>query len=189
VGGAGGLPGPVPGAMAVRVAATDVATTSPEGFGAGVGNWTHISAMRDSPIHMRNTRWEPMGTPPFHFKVTPSIPTHRENSVKARRFLPSPPVAAHLGVCGPCIRRRPRQALPYLWKAHARVRRFFHQPVEAPRAVGGRRCGLCVQDCVLGDENWAQCLNAYARRPDQTQDQNYSPTAVGGRLSAEIKAF
>ena len=69
----------------------------------------------------------------------------------------SPPVAAHLGVCGPCIRRRPRQALPYLRKAHARVRRFFHQPVEAPRAVGGRRCGLCVQDCVLGEGQVGYC--------------------------------
>lgn len=69
----------------------------------------------------------------------------------------SPPVAAHLGVCGPCIRRRPNQALPRIQKAHHQARTFFRQPPEAIRRPGGRRCGLCVQECILSEGQVGYC--------------------------------
>ncbi len=44
--------------------------------------------------------------------------------------------------------------------------------------------------CPIENVEWSKNgPNAYARGPDRTQDQNYSPTAVGGQLSAEMKTF
>jgi pyruvate formate lyase activating enzyme len=59
-------------------------------------------------------------------------------------------VAAHLGVCLDCIRSRPGEALKVADAAHAAARRLFDLPERPPCTEGGRRCGLCVQDCVIG---------------------------------------
>ncbi len=59
-------------------------------------------------------------------------------------------IAAQLGVCLNCIRNRPREALEITAAAHAAARRLFGLPERPPRTEGGRRCGLCVQDCVIG---------------------------------------
>ncbi len=66
-------------------------------------------------------------------------------------------IAAHLGVCLDCIRNRPQEALPVADAAHAAARRLFGLPERPPRAEGGRRCGLCVQDCVIGEGERGYC--------------------------------
>jgi len=66
-------------------------------------------------------------------------------------------IAAQLGVCLDCIRNRPQEALPVADGAHAAARRLFGLPERPPRTKGGRRCGLCVQDCVIGAGERGYC--------------------------------
>ena len=69
----------------------------------------------------------------------------------------SPLVAAHLGVCLHCIRDQPQEALSIAGRAHAAARRLFGLPERAPHVDGGRRCGLCAQDCVIGEGERGYC--------------------------------
>ncbi len=66
-------------------------------------------------------------------------------------------IAAQLGVCLSCIRERPEKALAVADEAHAAARRLFNLPERPPRTEGGRRCGLCVQDCVIGEGERGFC--------------------------------
>ena len=66
-------------------------------------------------------------------------------------------IAAQLGVCLDCIRNRPQEALEIADAAHAAARRLFGLPERPPRTEGGRRCGLCVQDCVIGEGERGFC--------------------------------
>ena len=66
-------------------------------------------------------------------------------------------IAAQLGVCLDCIRNRPQEALPVADAAHAAARGLFGLPERAPRADEGRRCGLCVQGCVIGEGERGYC--------------------------------
>jgi len=69
----------------------------------------------------------------------------------------SPLTASWLGLCLSCIRERPQEALEVADEAHARARRLFDLPERPPRAEDGRRCGLCVQDCVIGEGERGFC--------------------------------
>jgi pyruvate formate lyase activating enzyme len=69
----------------------------------------------------------------------------------------SPLIAAQLGLCLACIRERPEEALIVTNEAHAAARRLFDLPERPPRAEDGRRCGLCVQDCVIGEGQRGYC--------------------------------
>ena len=67
------------------------------------------------------------------------------------------PVAAHLGICLNCIRRHSREALSIAEAAHAAARLSFGLPPTPPRAKGGVRCGLCGQDCLIGEGERGYC--------------------------------
>lgn len=69
----------------------------------------------------------------------------------------SPLIAGWLGLCSRCIRQRPEEALSIADEAHARARRLFNLPERPPRTEGGQRCGLCVQDCVIGEGQHGFC--------------------------------
>ncbi|MDQ7843643.1 MAG: radical SAM protein [Armatimonadota bacterium] len=69
----------------------------------------------------------------------------------------SPLIAAHLGICGPCVRARPAEARQVAAASHTAVRRAFRMPSVPPRAPGGVRCGLCLHDCVLGEGDTGYC--------------------------------
>jgi len=69
----------------------------------------------------------------------------------------SPLTAGWLGLCPRCIRERPEKALDVADEAHARARRLFGLPERPPRLEGGQRCGLCVQDCVIGEGERGFC--------------------------------
>lgn len=67
------------------------------------------------------------------------------------------PVASSLGVCLDCIRQRPAEALQIAQKVHAATRWTFDLPRIPPRAEGGVRCGLCANDCVIGEGERGYC--------------------------------
>lgn len=66
-------------------------------------------------------------------------------------------IAGQLSLCLHCIRERPEEALAIADEAHAAGRRLFDLPERPPRAEDGRRCGLCVQDCVIGEGRRGFC--------------------------------
>ncbi len=66
-------------------------------------------------------------------------------------------VAAELGVCGPCIRKEPRKALPLAAAAHDRVRRALGLPKTPPADPDGVPCGQCVQGCRMAPGALGYC--------------------------------
>jgi len=66
-------------------------------------------------------------------------------------------VAAFLGVCGDCLRRRSDAALPHARRAQARARQEFGLPVAPPDDPTGVRCGLCVHTCRMGEGQVGYC--------------------------------
>jgi pyruvate formate lyase activating enzyme len=66
-------------------------------------------------------------------------------------------IAAYLGLCLDCIRKYPQQALAIAETVHAAARQLFDLPARPPRTQEGRRCGLCVQDCVIGEGERGYC--------------------------------
>lgn len=66
-------------------------------------------------------------------------------------------VAAQLGMCLDCIHSRPEDALAIADEVHAASRRLFDLPEHPPHSAGGRRCGLCVQDCIIGEGERGYC--------------------------------
>lgn len=88
-------------------------------------------------------------------------------------------IAGWLGVCLSCVRDAPREALALADEAHARARRDFDLPERPPRAEGGRLCGLCVQDCVIGDRERGFCG---LRDVDAGRLRHLAGTREGGLL-------
>ena len=66
-------------------------------------------------------------------------------------------IADYLGLCVRCIRERSERALVIADEAHAQARCLFDLPECPPRAEGGRRCGSCVQDCVIDEGQRGFC--------------------------------
>ena len=66
-------------------------------------------------------------------------------------------IASQLGVCLACIRSRPQEALAIADEAHAAARRPFGLPERPPRTENGHRCGMCVQECVIGEGERGYC--------------------------------
>jgi pyruvate formate lyase activating enzyme len=56
-----------------------------------------------------------------------------------------------------CIRNQCQEALDITDVAHAAARHPFGLPERPPRTEEGRRCGLCVQDCVIGEGERGFC--------------------------------
>ncbi len=66
-----------------------------------------------------------------------------------------PLLAEALGLCPHCARRR--AALERAQEAHARSRRLFDLPQTVPHTVGGIRCTLCANECVIGEGERGYC--------------------------------
>jgi pyruvate formate lyase activating enzyme len=73
-------------------------------------------------------------------------------------------IAAHLGVCGACIRDRPDEARPLYEAAHARSRLEFGLAPLPPRTQEGVTCTLCAHHCRLGEEERGYCGLRVAHR-------------------------
>jgi pyruvate formate lyase activating enzyme len=81
------------------------------------------------------------------------LPDHRCRLCGGRDRL----VASALGLCSACIAGRWPEARPIAQRAHRAGRRLFHLPIAAPRAAQGIRCGLCGQDCRIGEGQRGFC--------------------------------
>lgn len=66
-------------------------------------------------------------------------------------------VAKELGVCGPCIRNHPQEALPLAMEAHHRSRSAFGLPETPPRNPEGVLCGQCVNKCRIAPDDLGFC--------------------------------
>lgn len=66
-------------------------------------------------------------------------------------------VARVLGVCGPCIRRYPEKARPFIEAAHRTVRHAFNQGARPPKRDQGVTCRLCVHECTLAEGDVGYC--------------------------------
>jgi pyruvate formate lyase activating enzyme len=62
-----------------------------------------------------------------------------------------------LGVCLKCIRGKREQALEITRRVHAKSRGVFGLPPEPPKDVEGLPCGVCVNDCIIGEGNCGFC--------------------------------
>ena len=89
----------------------------------------------------------------WHVPVTEPLPDQICTLCGTRSRL----IAAYLGVCLDCIRKRPQEALPVAAAAHAAARRLFDLPERPPRTERGRHCGLCAQDCIIGEGERGYC--------------------------------
>ena len=66
-------------------------------------------------------------------------------------------VSGNLGVCLRCIREKPEQALEITRAVHARSRAVFGLPPEPPRDANGLPCGVCANDCRIGEGGIGFC--------------------------------
>ncbi len=66
-------------------------------------------------------------------------------------------VSAKLGVCVECILHRSNNALELTNLVHLASRKPFGLPDVPPRTVGGLKCGLCVNDCRMGENELGFC--------------------------------
>ena len=69
----------------------------------------------------------------------------------------SPLIAENLKVCLECIRNRPEEALIISEKAHEKSRGPFNLPPKPPRDKNGVRCGLCANNCIIGEGRRGFC--------------------------------
>jgi len=61
-----------------------------------------------------------------------------------------------IGVCADCLRSR-KEALKIALEPHERYRRSLGLPVRPPRSRNGIKCGLCVNECVIGEGERGFC--------------------------------
>lgn len=69
----------------------------------------------------------------------------------------SPLISATIGVCPDCLKERFPEALPRLEAVRAASRVEFGLPVEPPRHPMGRRCALCSNECIIGENERGFC--------------------------------
>ncbi len=66
-------------------------------------------------------------------------------------------VSREIGVCLECIRKTPEKALDFALQAHRRSRRAFGLPEIPPKAEDGKRCNICVNECVIPEGGLGYC--------------------------------
>jgi len=66
-------------------------------------------------------------------------------------------IALSIGACGPCLREGNERALSFAHDAHVKTRREWGLPGEIPRTKGGIPCTICVNACLLGEDEVGAC--------------------------------
>jgi len=69
----------------------------------------------------------------------------------------SPLVSEQLGLCKECIVNKPEAALEIAEKVHAKSRLNFGLPPKPPRNPKGILCGVCQNNCKLGEGETGYC--------------------------------
>ncbi|MDK6028061.1 radical SAM protein [Ignisphaera sp. 4213-co] len=62
-----------------------------------------------------------------------------------------------IGVCSACLRSRGEEAVSIAMKVHSRYRSGLGLPVNPPNNLNGVKCGLCVNECVIGVGETGYC--------------------------------
>ena len=62
-----------------------------------------------------------------------------------------------LRICVDCLRERPKEALPYIREAHARIRVRFGLPPHPPKSPYGVPCNVCANECRLEKGETSYC--------------------------------
>lgn len=65
-------------------------------------------------------------------------------------------ISKALSVCSECIKSN-KEAHPLALRAHEESRRPFGLPSSPPRSGSGVKCGLCANDCVMGEGEKGFC--------------------------------
>jgi pyruvate formate lyase activating enzyme len=66
-------------------------------------------------------------------------------------------ISSNLGVCLRCIRQKPEQALELTRAVHARSQAVFGLPSEPPKDADGLLCGVCANNCRIGEGRIGFC--------------------------------
>lgn len=66
-------------------------------------------------------------------------------------------VSKKLGVCRECILKDSSHALDIIKQVHIESRKPFNLPDVPPQSKGGLKCGLCVNDCRIGEGEIGYC--------------------------------
>ncbi len=66
-------------------------------------------------------------------------------------------VSDAVGVCADCLRKRSAEALAVARRRHIEWRARMGLPPRPPRQPGGARCGICVNECRLGEGERGYC--------------------------------
>jgi len=69
----------------------------------------------------------------------------------------SPTISKYLGVCARCLKQKPEKAIEISEKAHADARRVFGLPPNPPRDPDGVSCGMCANNCKIGNGEKGFC--------------------------------
>ncbi|MEM2094600.1 MAG: radical SAM protein, partial [Candidatus Bathyarchaeia archaeon] len=69
----------------------------------------------------------------------------------------SPLISSFLGVCLKCIRQKPDETYPHILEAHSRCRSPYGLPSSLPRSPGGVECGICSNECRIGEGEKGFC--------------------------------
>lgn len=66
-------------------------------------------------------------------------------------------ISQKLGVCYDCIVQESEKALKITTQLHLASRKPYHLPEVPPQSVNGLKCGLCVNDCRIGEGEIGYC--------------------------------
>lgn len=66
-------------------------------------------------------------------------------------------ISEAVGVCGECLRERPREALEVAMEGHRRSRGRYGLPHEPPRDPKGVECGMCANRCRIPEGDLGFC--------------------------------
>jgi len=69
----------------------------------------------------------------------------------------SPLISGQLSVCKKCIKGKPEEALEITSRIHADTRAAFGLPPEPPKNPSGLTCGLCANNCRIGEGEKGYC--------------------------------
>lgn len=69
----------------------------------------------------------------------------------------SPLISEKLGVCKKCICEKPEEALKITDKVHMESRATFGLPAKPPQTPNGLLCGLCQNNCKIGNGERGYC--------------------------------
>jgi pyruvate formate lyase activating enzyme len=66
-------------------------------------------------------------------------------------------ISQHLGVCRDCILNQSERTLETTNQVHFESRRRYNLPDVPPQSSNGLKCGLCVNDCRIGETEIGYC--------------------------------